>query len=147
MCDPFWEALSRLEFIGFKVLALTCDGLAANRRLFTIHDFSSDSNSLLYKVPNPEARDGRYLYFLVDPPHLMKTVRNGWENPKRHLWVGIRINSIDSINNNNIIISVMYSAMVMTFDGHIWKSYTTETGHKQFLDWHWCQNSLMSTSV
>ena len=31
---PFWEAESCLEFCGFKVIALTCDGLAANRRLF-----------------------------------------------------------------------------------------------------------------
>ena len=30
MYDPVWEAISRLELCGFKVLALTCDGLAAN---------------------------------------------------------------------------------------------------------------------
>ena len=29
----FWEAVSRLELNGFRVLGLTCDGLAANRRL------------------------------------------------------------------------------------------------------------------
>lgn len=24
--DPVWEAISRLEMLGFKILALTCDG-------------------------------------------------------------------------------------------------------------------------
>ena len=51
MYDPFWEAVSRLERCGLKVLALTCDGLAANRRLFRLLD--PDSNSVVYKVPNP----------------------------------------------------------------------------------------------
>lgn len=29
----------------------------------------------------------RYVYFIVDPPHLLKTVRNAWANNKRRLWV------------------------------------------------------------
>ena len=85
MYDPFWEAVSRLELCGFKVLALTCDGLAANRRLFRLHD--PGSKSMVYKVANPYAADGRDLYFLADPPHLIKTVRNAWANKKRQLWV------------------------------------------------------------
>ena len=31
--EPFWEEVGRLELCGFKVMALTCDGLASNRRL------------------------------------------------------------------------------------------------------------------
>ena len=86
-CDelfhPFWESVSRLERLGFKVMGLCCDGLAANRRFFSLH--SNESNS--YKVVNPYAAEKRYLYFFSDPPHLMKTVRNAWANPKRQLWV------------------------------------------------------------
>ena len=37
MFHPFWDAVCRLERCGFKVLGLTCDGLAANRRLFQLH--------------------------------------------------------------------------------------------------------------
>ena len=48
--DPFWEAVSRLELCGFKVMGLTCDGLSANRRLFSLHDPCAE---LLHKVPNP----------------------------------------------------------------------------------------------
>ena len=83
--DPFWEAVERLEFIGFKVMALICDGLAANRRFFRIH-FPGGDNSLPHKVPNPFAPE-RSLYFIVDPPHLLKTVRNGWASNKRRLQV------------------------------------------------------------
>ncbi len=36
-----WEAVGRLEQVGFKVMALVCDGLAANRRLFKLHNFGS----------------------------------------------------------------------------------------------------------
>lgn len=38
MYEPFWNAVHRLEMCGFRVLALVCDGLAANRRLFQLHD-------------------------------------------------------------------------------------------------------------
>ena len=86
MYDPFWECVSRLERCGFCVLALVSDGLAANRRLFKIHGDSSSSD-IVYKVKNPYASDGRSLFFISDTPHLVKTIRNGWANHKRKLWV------------------------------------------------------------
>ena len=81
--DPFWEAVSRLERLGLKVMGLCCDGLAANRRFFSLHSDKAKP----YKVVNPYAEESRSLYFFSDPPHLIKTVRNAWANPKRHLWV------------------------------------------------------------
>ena len=83
MVDPFWEAVSRLERMGFRVMGLCCDGLAANRRLFQLHSDGEDT----YKMVNPFAEETRYIYFISDPPHLLKTTRNAWSNPKRHLWV------------------------------------------------------------
>ena len=83
--DPFWEVVRRLELCGFKVMALVCDGLAANRKLFRLHEPSS--KGLVYKVSNPSAIDGRCIFFIADPPHLMKTVRNCWASKKRYLWV------------------------------------------------------------
>ena len=62
------------------------DGLAANRRLFRLHGTSS--SELIYKVSNPYS-ENRDLYFVSDPPHLIKMVRNAWFNKKRHLWVSI----------------------------------------------------------
>lgn len=70
--------------LSLKVRGLTCDGLSANRRFFKLHDPSS---KIVYKVPNPYAEDGRQLYFFSDPPHLLKTTRNGWASTKRRLWV------------------------------------------------------------
>ena len=93
---PVWEAISRLERQGFKVLSLTCDGASSNRRLWQLHkedrkkskkqitrDPQSDGNAekdrddddtddteeeLLHKVPNVFASDGpRYIYFFSDP--------------------------------------------------------------------------------
>ena len=81
---PFWEAVGRIELCGLKVLALTGDGLAANRKFFKLHNL--DGKSIVYKTANPYAND-RQLFFFSDPPHLIKTVRNGWANNKRRLWV------------------------------------------------------------
>ena len=36
-----WNAVSRLENLGFTVLALCCDGLSANRKFFQLHDAGS----------------------------------------------------------------------------------------------------------
>ena len=81
--DPLWEAVSRLEICGLKVMALTCDGASMNRRLFKLHQTGTQ---LVYKVINPVATE-RYVYFISGPPHLLKTVRNAWQSRKRHLWV------------------------------------------------------------
>jgi hypothetical protein len=85
MYHPFWESVKRLERCGFKVMALTCDGLAANRLLYKLH--SPRKKELTYSVLNPYASPSRQLYFFSDPPHLMKTVRNAWANSKRKLEV------------------------------------------------------------
>ena len=88
MYDPVWEAVARLELCGFRVMALVCDGLAANRKLFRLHKpVTAAPTEITYKVKNPFADDGRDLYFICDPPHLIKCVRNAWANSKRLLWV------------------------------------------------------------
>lgn len=48
---PFWQVVERLEFCGLKVMALVCDGLAANRKLFRLH--GDEKNRLVNKVKNP----------------------------------------------------------------------------------------------
>ena len=85
LVDPVWEAVSRLERQGFRVLALTCDGASTNRKLWKIH---SNGEEMTYKVNNIFAPEGvRPLFFISDPPHLLKTIRNCWWNSKRNLWV------------------------------------------------------------
>ncbi len=82
---PFWEAVGCLERCGFRVMALICDGLAANGRLYD----PSARPGEVYCVPNPYSGDDRQVYFISDPPHLIKTVRNAWCNSKRKLWVSL----------------------------------------------------------
>lgn len=67
-----WEAISRLELSGFRVLGLTCDGLAANRRLFHLH--TTEAKSFIHKVENPFSH-----------PSLL---RNAWASHRRNLWNG-----------------------------------------------------------
>ena len=56
-----WEAVGRLELMGFHVLGVTCDGLAANRKLIRLH---STATGVVYKTVNPYAPDKRPLFFL-----------------------------------------------------------------------------------
>ena len=58
MYDPVWEAVARLELCGFRVMALVCDGLAANRKLFRLHRPKTQPSDVTYKVKNPYADDG-----------------------------------------------------------------------------------------
>ena len=85
LMDPVWEAISRLERQGIRVLALTCDGASVNRRLWKLLGNGGD---IIHKVVNifaPEAE--RPIFFVSDPPHLLKTLRNCLSNKTRKLWV------------------------------------------------------------
>ena len=86
MYDPVWEAVDCLERCGFRVMALVCDGLTANRKFFRLHNPDIPATEA-YKTLNPFADEERYIYFISDPPHLIKTVRNAWASKKRNLWV------------------------------------------------------------
>ena len=83
--DPLWNAIARLERCDLKVLAVTADGASPNCRPFNIH--TPFEATTPHKVKNPYAVDGRDLFFLSDPPHLIKTVRNCFASRKRMLWV------------------------------------------------------------
>lgn len=63
---------------------MTADGASTNRRFFKIHSLG---RNLMHKVVNPYAPEKRFIYFVSDPPHLIKTVRNAWASTKRQLWV------------------------------------------------------------
>lgn len=83
---PFWEAVSRLERCGFKVMGVTADGLSVNHHFFKLHGESTTDNPV-HKTSNPYTSEERSLYFFSDLPHLIKTVRNCWASKKRNLWV------------------------------------------------------------
>ena len=82
LMDPVWEAIFRLEKIGFRVLAITCDGASTNRRFWKLHS----NDTFVNKIQNVYSPD-RHIYLFSDPPHILKTVRNSLCNKRRHLWV------------------------------------------------------------
>ena len=54
LIDPVWEAISRLERQGIRVLSLTCDGASTNQRLWKLH---SEGGEFIHKVNNIFAAD------------------------------------------------------------------------------------------
>ena len=83
--DIFWQAVQRLERSGFRVIGCTCDGLSVNRSFFKLH---GERGANPHKCLNRYAEDETcHIYFLCDPPHLMKTTRNCWSSSKRLMWV------------------------------------------------------------
>ena len=80
----FRKVLSRLTRLGIRVMAVTCDGASDNRRLFSLH---GKARSLTYKTVNVYSKANDVVYFISDPSHLIKTIRNCFQRGK--LWVRI----------------------------------------------------------
>jgi len=79
----FWKAVGICETsCRLKIVATTCDGASPNRKMFRMHfqmERDEDSNpnvDVCYRTRNLYSKDGRFIYFIADPPHLLKTVRN-----------------------------------------------------------------------
>ena len=80
-----------LQIAGLTVLCIVADGASNNRHFFRLHSISKFHKSgVTYKAPNVYSQ-GEFVYFVADPPHLIKTVRNAWYNSRlngtRHLEV------------------------------------------------------------
>lgn len=86
-----WEAIGRLNRTGCCVLGVTCDASSPNRRLFQLHQMpDTPKTKIVHKAVNMFNSDSRkpaHILFFTDPPHLLKTIRNCFENPTRKLWV------------------------------------------------------------
>lgn len=79
-----WTVKRKLEFFSIqggtnriRIVTVTCDGLAANHLFFKLHA-ESDADSIPYKAKDP-FDPSTDVYFMVDPPHLVKTIRNNFE--------------------------------------------------------------------
>lgn len=96
-----WEVIRSLECAGFKVISVTGDKASTNRTFFRMNQ-SKTGRKTVHKIENPYSKDQRFVYFLSDVPHLIKTTRNCWSNSfghsfKRALWVNdaLTISNID----------------------------------------------------
>ena len=82
----YLECTFPLERCGFCVTCVTLDGHSVNRRFFKLLGASSSSESK-FNVNNPLSFNQRKVFFISDPPHLIKTTRNCLANPKRNMQV------------------------------------------------------------
>ena len=81
-----------MQIAGLQVICVVADGASANRRFFRLHSIDEYKKSgVTYLAPNVCRAPGDKVYFIADPPHLLKTIRNAWYNSQskktRHLIV------------------------------------------------------------
>ena len=78
-----WKAVEICELdLDLTVLFITSDGASPNRRFIKLH--RNGDNSVVYRADNIFASEERYIYFISDAPHLLKTVRNCFSNSYSH---------------------------------------------------------------
>ena len=104
---PLWKAIACIKRCGLKVLAMTADGASASHCLFKIHNPSSSDTS--HNIKNPYSTNGRDLFFLSDPPHLLKTTRNCFASKSRMLWVSSHITSFSSLGSQPWLLLSLYT--------------------------------------
>ena len=82
---PLFQAvLHCLTRLGIRVVAVTCDGASDNRRMFSLHNHNLKDKTV-YKTRNVYSKNDSTIFFISDPPHLIKTIRNCFQRGK--LWV------------------------------------------------------------
>jgi hypothetical protein len=79
-----WEVVGNLEMCGIKICAFTCDGCPINRSFFEMQQPATvhSESKIVFDTPNIYDPD-RKIYFISDPPHLLKTIRNCLYNSGR----------------------------------------------------------------
>ena len=74
-----WEAIWLSEADGVKVLCITADGISPNRSFF-FKIYKTTDVPFPHKANNPYAKEECWIFFIFDPPHLIKTVHNCWSH-------------------------------------------------------------------
>ena len=97
-----WEAIGVLESIGLKVCACICDGATPNWKFFKLHAMKNSENisndGVVYWMVNRFDFQQK-IYFVSNPQHLIKTLRNNAENSHGH--------------NNTHNLMVSYSCIIL----------------------------------
>lgn len=71
-----WEVIENLEVNGIRVCAVVCDGSPINRGFIDMQPPSEETESgIVFDTVNIFAPE-RNIFFISDPPHLLKTIRN-----------------------------------------------------------------------
>ena len=71
-----WQVIRACEGAGVKILAVVCDGSSTNRAFIAMHTPATETaNGVVFDTVNMCSLD-RKIFFISDPPHLLKTIRN-----------------------------------------------------------------------
>ncbi|KAK3932751.1 Transposable element P transposase [Frankliniella fusca] len=79
-----WDVIYNLEIRDMRVLSLIFDGASCNKKFIMMHFKYGSSSDFVYSTRNVAATEERPLFFIVDPPHLLKTIRNCFSNSYGH---------------------------------------------------------------
>ena len=96
-----WVVICQLEIIGLKVICITGDGASPNRKFIRMHN-----TGLVYKTPNQFSKEKRFVYFISNPPHLVKTVCNCWSHSGYNgtRWMTVSCTTVCVITMNVILL-------------------------------------------
>ena len=101
-----WEGVGILEGLGIHVRAFVSDGASPNRKFFRLHECTHKENvsidNVVYWTWN-RFNKGEKIFFISDPPHLIKTLRNNLENSHGHH------------NTRQLIVSVFFPIVLSFF--------------------------------
>ena len=102
-----WKAIGHLEICGLKVIASVSDKATPNQRLYRLH---RQDDQVCYKAVNMFCPI-RFVYFISDAPHLIKTVRNniassGSGKNTKLLWVR---------NSNNQVMYIKFNLKIQKY--------------------------------
>ena len=79
---PAAESCSRIWLPRLRILFITCDGPALNRKFLGLN--GTDGSSPVNAAPNHFTDKESKIYFISDIPHLLKTARNCFANLGSH---------------------------------------------------------------
>jgi len=71
--DIFSLIRQAVKHLGLTVLTVTCDGASNNQRMFQMFNSKADLSHKIVNIFNAEINN---VFFISDPPHLLKTIGN-----------------------------------------------------------------------
>ena len=79
-----WNVVYRMESYGNKILSLICDGASTNKKFFRMHAKLDTNCEFVYGTKNLACGEDRNIFFIVDPVHGMKSLKNNFANSFSH---------------------------------------------------------------
>lgn len=79
-----WDVIYNLERRGIPVIALICDAASVNTKFFKMHVSWDPKAKFVYATKNIACGENRPIFFIIDPPHLLKSLRNCLSNSGAH---------------------------------------------------------------